>query len=277
MTETFFWHNLAKVSRPLLVIGTDSSSETGNAYLQVWDTRNGRGTRAHSIKLGNESGEVAFVRGLGNAVKKDRTAVLFVGMSTGDVHGYELSKKSTLERTCKLEGLCSAITAVAGDCAGSSYVSVADESGIVAVWMHSGGGWCQVYRYVDESDYVAALGLKGRVLVAGHASGAVSFHDVYGCAKMVETVTNAKSVTCVDVHPTQDIVLVGGEDCRATILALPTEGRRNMQVLLSVCLEAVIVGGRFTCARPDRPDITLLLWDRPYLIKYDFDDPVPKR
>lgn len=259
------------------MVGTDSSSETGNAYLQVWDTRNGRGTRVYSIKLGNDSGDVAFVRGLGNALKKDRTPVLFAGMSTGEVHGYELTKKSTLEMTCKLEGLCSAITAVAGDRCGSSYVAAADERGIVAVWMHSGGGWCRVYEFADESDHVTALGLKGRVLVVGHASGAVSFHDVYRCAKKVETVTNAKSVTCLDLHPTQDIVLVAGEDCRATILALPTEGRPNVQVLLSVCLEAIIVGGRFTCARPGRPDITLLLWDRPYLVKYEFDDTISKR
>lgn len=89
---------------------------------------------------------------------------------------------------------------------------------------------------------------------------------------ILQLVTNAKAVTCLDVHPSLDLVLVGGEDCRVTVVKIPHGCKSNAHILLSVCQNALVVGGVFNCSRQGRPDIALLLLDTPYLVKYDYED-----
>lgn len=271
VTQVFWWQNVPKFPRPLLVLVTDAPANGGKACMQVWDTRNGHGTRIFNVKFDNEENEVTFARGLGSAMIGNKP-VLFVGLSTGDVCGYLVNKKLQLERACTLKGLTSAVSALAGDKLGSAYITGSDEHGNITAWMHRKEGWACIYKYRDKMDYCCALGLRGRILVSGHASGKVSFHDLDEYQMLAETVTNSKGITSIDMHPTQGIFLVTGEDCRATILALPTDGGDNLKVVLSVCLNGVISGGGFTCARADMPDITLLLWERSHLVQYDYAD-----
>eukprot|EP00177_Eucheuma_denticulatum_P004659 GFKZ01008473.1.p1 GENE.GFKZ01008473.1~~GFKZ01008473.1.p1 ORF type:complete len:100 (-),score=13.78 GFKZ01008473.1:63-362(-) len=89
---------------------------------------------------------------------------------------------------------------------------------------------------------------------------------------ILQLVTNAKAVTCLDVHPSLDVVMVGGEDCRVTVVKIPDVCKSNAHILLSVCQNAAVLGGVFTCSRQGRPDIALLLLERPYLVKYDYED-----
>jgi hypothetical protein len=271
--QVFWWQNVPKQPRPLLVLVTDApAAGGGHASLQVWDTRSGRGTRLFNLQFDDKDhGEVHFGRGLSSALGAGNNPVLFVGLSSGDVCGFHVNRRGQLERACRLTGLSSAVSCVAGDKLASPYVAATDESGNLMVWLHRAGAWQTIYRHKDgEDDYCCSLGLRGRILVAGHSSGRVSFHDLDECQKLAETITNSKGITCVDVHPTQGIFLVTGEDCRATVLALPTEGGDTLKVVLSVCLNGVILGGGFTCAKPDMPDITLLMWERSHLVQYDF-------
>lgn len=267
----FWWQNVSKYSRPLLVVGTSISNQAGKSSVQIWDTRNGRGTKVFSVNLGTGENEVSFARGLGSCAKENKTNVLFVGLSTGEVYGYEVNRKSLLEKTCALKGLTGPVSCVAGNKSGSPYISAADERGNVAVWKHSDDKWVCVFRCGEQSEYCCSIAMKAEMLVMGSSSGVVSFYDVSEGRKLAETVTNAKAITCLDVHETQEALVVGGEDCRAAVLTLPN-GVKKPAVMLSVSLSGLIVGARFACIRPDRPDIVLLLWERNYLIRYDFVD-----
>lgn len=271
--DVFWWQNVPRYPRPLLVVVTDAPcTKGGQACLQVWDTRSGRGNRVFNLKFDErEHGDITFGRGVGSALGEKNAQILFVGLSSGDLVGYQVNKGGQLEANCKLRGLSSAVTCVAGDKLLSRYIAAADENGNIRVWLHSGNSWQAAYRYNDTSDdYCCSLGLRGQILVAGHASGKVTFHDLDDSLMLAETVTNSKGITSIDMHPTQGIFLVTGEDCRASVLALPTEEGENLRVVLSVCLNGVIIGGSFTCARPDMPDITLLMWERTHLVQYDF-------
>jgi hypothetical protein len=275
VVSLFWWQNVPRYPRPLLVLVTDAPNiEGGQASLQVWDTRSGRGTRIFYTKFGAEdNNSVHFCRGLSSAVGLDNATILFVGLSTGDVCGFQVNKRGLLERACILKGLSSAVSCVTGDKLASPYIAASDELGNVMVWVHRPDGWKAIYRYRDEDhDYCSSLGLRGHILVAGHASGKVSFHDLDECQRLAETITNAKGITAIDVHPSQGIFLVTGEDCRATILALPTASGENLKVVLSVCLNGVISGGGFTCKKNDMPDFTLLMWERSHLVQYEYNE-----
>lgn len=274
--EVFWWQNVPRYPRPLLVLVTDAPpGPDGKPSLQIWDTRSGRGNRVFSIKIDDQHNtDIRFARGIGSARVGDDDPFLFVGLSTGDVLGYQI-KRGHLLKVCTLKGLTSATSSLAADKVPSPYVCAADESGNIVVWMYRNATWRHIYRYHDgQDDYVCSLGLRGRIMVAGHSSGKVSFHDLDGDQKLAETVTNARGITCIDMHPTQGLLLVAGEDCRATILALPTEDGESLKVVLSVCLNGSISGGGFTCTRPDMPDITLLMWERTHLVQYEFTDHV---
>lgn len=271
--QVYWWQNVPRYPRPLLVLVTDAPQvEGGRVSLQVWDTRSGRGTRVFNQKFdAKEHSDIQFGRGLSSAIGDGNSTVLFVGLSTGDICGFHVNKRGQFVQACRLNGLPAAISCVAGDKLASPYIAASDENGNLMVWLHRAGSWKPIYRYKDtEDDYCCSLGLRGRILVAGHASGKVSFHDLDECQKLAETITNSKGITSIDLHPTQGIFLVTGEDCRATVLALPTEGGENLKVVLSVCLNGVILGGGFTCAKRDMPDITLLMWQRSHLVQYDF-------
>lgn len=273
--QVYWWQNVQRYPRPLLVLVTDTpNAKGGHACLQVWDTKSGRGARVFNLKFDErEHGEVSFGRGVSSALAAKNTQVLFVGLSSGDLIGYQVGKRGQLEAACRIRGLSSAVSCVVGDKMSSPYIAGADENGNVMVWLYRNSSWQAVYRYKDNGDdYCCSLGLRGRILVAGHASGKISFHDLDDSQKLAETVTNSKGITSIDMHPTQGIFLVTGEDCRATVLALPTEDGELLRVVLSVCLNGVILGGSFTCAKPDMPDITLLLWERTHLVQYEFQD-----
>lgn len=263
---------MKKFPRPLLVVATDSPPKSGKASVQCWDTRNGRGTLIFCVEVGSDDLDASFVRGIGSSVNANGTPTLFVGISTGEVYGYEVNKKSQLEKTCTLKGLTAPTQSVSGDSSGLPIVAASDENGYVFVWTHKKGQWECMYKYRNEDDYCSALGLKGQTLVTGHSSGQVVFHDLVRGQQLLQIFTNAKSVMCLDVHPTLNIALVGGEDCRVTVLEFSDERDEVVQVLLSVCQNAAVLGGTFTCSRPDKPDITLLIWEKSYLIKYEYKD-----
>eukprot|EP00173_Palmaria_palmata_P004649 Plantae.Rhodophyta-Palmaria_palmata.ctg6753.p1 GENE.Plantae.Rhodophyta-Palmaria_palmata.ctg6753~~Plantae.Rhodophyta-Palmaria_palmata.ctg6753.p1 ORF type:complete len:341 (+),score=26.87 Plantae.Rhodophyta-Palmaria_palmata.ctg6753:318-1340(+) len=270
--ELYWWAQAPRYPRPLLVLVTDAPNVPGNmASLQVWDTRSGRGTRVFNLKFNEkEHGEVLFGRGLSSALGEDNSTVLFVGLSSGDICGYSFNKTGLMEESCRLKGLPTAVSCVAGDKVLSPYIAASDENGQIMVWQYKGGSWKTIYRYNgDIDDFSCCMAIRGRILVAGHASGTVTFHDLDERQKFSETITNSKGITTIDMHPTQGIILVTGEDCRATVLTLPTEDE-VLKVVLSVCLNAVILGGVFTCAKPEAPDITLQMWERSHLVHYEF-------
>jgi WD40 repeat protein len=271
--QVFWWRDVAKYSRPLLAVAMDTpATGEGTACLQIWDTRSGKGNRLFNVSLDSEDSTIVqFGRGLGSMVIADGSTILFVGLSTGEVCGFQVNRKGALERTCRLRCSSSAITAIAGDKMISSFIAASDEGGNLIVWMHTEHAWTVVYQHhVPDDDYCCSLALRGQILIAGYYSGKVAFHDLEERQVLAEIVSNSKGITSIDVHPSRDIFLVTGEDCRASILALPTSDGEALKVIFSVCLNAIISGGQFTCVRPDMPDITLLLWERSHLVQYEF-------
>lgn len=258
---------MAGFSRPLLVVGTDSPPKCGKASVQIWDTRNGRGTLLCNVKVGSDDLDASFVRGIASSVNSDGAPILLVGVSTGEVHCYGINK-AQLEKTYTLKGLTAAAQCVSGDCSGPPVVAASDENGYILVWTQSGRQWECIYKYQNEDDYCSVLGLKGHILVSGHSSGLVLFHDAAQRQQLFQIFTNSKSITCLDIHPTLNVALIGGEDCRVTVMDF-SGGDEIVQVVLSVCQNAAVLGGTFTCSRPGKPDIMVLLWERPYLVKYE--------
>lgn len=257
--------------RPLLVVGTDSPPKCGSASVQVWDTRNGRGTLVFKVKVGSDELDASFVRGISSSVTANGTPILLVGVSTGEVLCYKINKKAQLEKMYTLKGLTAAAQCVSGDCTGLPVVAASDENGSIFTWMHGEEQWDCMYRFRNEDDYCSVLGLKGNILVTGHSSGRVLFHDIRQRHQLFQIFTNSKSATCLSIHPTLNVALIGGEDGRITILDFSGEGHRVVQVVLSVCQNAAVLGGTFTCSRPGKPDVMVLLWERPYLVKYEYE------
>lgn len=65
---------------------------------------------------------------------------------------------------------------------------------------------------------------------------------------------------------------MAGEDCRASILVLPSAGEVQLKLIFSVCVNGAITGAVFTCSRSNRPDISLAIFERSYLVQYNFTE-----
>jgi len=168
--------------------------------------------------------------------------------------------------------------AVAGEVLNKNYVAAVDELGNVVVWriVLKGNGLYHkriIYHYqCDDEDPIETLAFRRAVLVCGHASGNLTFHQVSQGIKYAEIQTNTRRITALEVYRDVNWVVVGGEDCRLSVLQIPVpETDDRTSLLFSLCLNAAVLGATFTSLDEKSPSFMLTLFDMPYLISYAYD------
>mmetsp|Transcript_51830 Transcript_51830/g.127207 ORF Transcript_51830/g.127207 Transcript_51830/m.127207 type:complete len:448 (-) Transcript_51830:83-1426(-) len=213
--------------------------------------------------------EISFIAGFAAMTKQE--PLLFLGTSTGHVFGFGgVAPDKAFELAHCLGGFPGPVSSLTTDRSRSPFLAAGDEKGKVIVW-DSVKDWAPVYQAQRENDTVTALGLRDQVLVVGHASGVITTHhlETQRCSGKINL--NARSVTFLDVHPLQDVILVGGADCRVAVCALPGDEKKRVTVLLSLCFSAVPVGGVFSGLRDDEtPDVAMSFAERNYLVHYEY-------
>lgn len=232
-----------------------------------------------------------FVRGLSQASSSPTGQLLFCGSSTGSVFGImqREGRAGGFEHVCTLNDLSGPVSALGGDKEATDLLAGADESGNLLVWRieedlesYEPGGNNEssensglysvdiVYEHSIEGDFVTCLGIRDGVVIAGHLSGVVTFHDVDNGTVVARAVTNVSAVTCLDICHSRNLVLVCGEDCRASVIGFPSERQRKPVVHLSLCLETAITGCAMTTTKDGFPGLAILVWDRSKVIRYEY-------
>jgi hypothetical protein len=310
VTGVYWWRGLAKYGRPLLVLTTDSTEKspatvqiwnawrgTGSRIFRSnFNCLDSNGKREatgpkeaaeHSTCegsiVGNEGPQ--FVRGISQASSSPSGQLLFCGASTGAVFGimHSEGRGGGFEHVCTLVDLTAPVSALGGDREATDLLAGADETGNMVVWrieedLDGDGGSAGssgysvdiVYKCSLEGDYVTCLGIRDSAVIAGHLSGVVTFHDVDVGAIVARAVTNVSAVTCLDVCLSRNLVLVCGEDCRASVLGFPAQRSSKPVVHLSLTLSTAITGCAVTTTKEGFPGIALLLWNQAKIIRYEY-------
>lgn len=304
VTGVYWWRGLAKYGRPLLVLATDSSDKSP-ATVQIWNAWRGTGSRifrsnfnclGREEESSNSDGTSApgpqFVRGLSQASSSPNGQLLFCGSSTGAVYGigHIIERGGGFEHIFTLRELATPVTALGADKDDTDLLAGADEAGNLIVWRVeedlefdandrkpaereeglSGYTVDVVYKHNAGVDYASCVGIRDRIIVAGHQSGSVTFHDLdLGCI-VARAVTNTSSVTCLDIYQSRDLVLVCGEDCRATVLGFPMGRSSKPVVHFSLALPSMIVGCALTPSRSGLPGAAMLLWDEAKIVRFEY-------
>jgi hypothetical protein len=229
------------------------------------------------------TGFPSHVRGISQASSSPGGQVLFCGSSTGAVYGilHKEGRGGGFHHACTLLDLTSPISALGSDKGGSDLLAAADEEGNLLVWRieeevdsnvgDEVGYCCQVvYRYSADEDLVCSIGVRDEVVVAGHASGAVTFHDLSSRRLVASTVTNTCMVTTIDVHHNRKLVLVCGEDCRVSVLGFPTRRGTKLVVYFSVAVTHSVVGSAFFTTREGLPGVAVLQWSESKILRFEY-------
>lgn len=241
-----------------------------------------------------------FVRGVSQASSSPSGQLLFCGANTGSVFGIVCreGRGGGFEHICTLNDLCEPIAVLGADKAGGDLLAAADEGGNLIVWRieedldyegddeecvsdknrsaQNGSGfaggytWDVVYRHKMEADFICSIGVRQNVIVAGHASGTVTFHDTDSGMITASAVTNTTMITGIDVYPGRDLVLVCGEDCRTTVLGFARTRGHKPVVHFSLALNAMVTGCSFTTTKDGFPGVALLLWDKSEIARFEY-------
>lgn len=232
-----------------------------------------------------------FVRGLSQASSSPTGQLLFCGASTGAVFGImqREGRAGGFEHVCTLKDLSGPVSALGGDKEATDLLAGADETGNLIVWRieedleeygpgensegsESTGGYSVdiEYEHSIEGDFVTCVGIRDSIVIAGHLSGVVTFHDIDNGTVVARAVTNVSAITCLDICQSRNLVLVCGEDCRASVLGFPSERHRKPVVHLSLCLETAITGCAMTTTKDGFPGVAVLVWDRSKVVRYEY-------
>lgn len=295
VTSIFWWSGIKRYNRPLLVLTTESSDKMSST-IQIWSTTRGTGSRLFRCEINElerdgcdgpklaEVVNIQFGRGLARASSGSTGPLLFCGASNGSIFGisYRDGRDEGFKRTCTLRELSNPIVTLAGDKKQSDFLAGSDEAGNIRVWSikeeldRDGTNpedyrCSEIYRYKLEDDFCCALGLRGNIVIAGHISGYVTFHDFGEKSVLASIVPNTKAITSIDTNQKKDLVLICGEDCRVCVLGFSENRGHKPVVYFSVSLGAVATGGAIFNLQGGYPRIALLIWEKHQILQYEYE------
>ncbi|CDF39569.1 unnamed protein product [Chondrus crispus] len=265
--------------------------------MQVWSLARGTGTRIFRRELSelqkealltttdaqDDAKEVQFARGIAQASLDQRGPILFCGTDTGSVHGveYRQTKSGGITRICTMTDLTHPVVCLAGDRRESDLLAGSDQAGNLTVWSvreepESDGSTklqCCVstaYTYHMKDDFFTSLGVRDKVVIGGHGSGCITFHDTEHKAVLASVVTNTKAITSIDVYEDRNLLLVAGEDGRVTTLGFSAKQGFKPVVHFSVAFESIIIGCAFSNLEGGLPRIAMLTWETCNLKQFEY-------
>lgn len=171
---------------------------------------------------------------------------------------------------------------IAGDKTNSDFLSASDEAGNVVVWSveeeldrdgtNPDDYRCEeIYRYTLDEDLCCALAVKGSIVIAGHVSGYLTFHDVDHRMMLCSLISNTRGITCIDTSSQRDLVLVCGEDCRVTVLGFSESRGHKPVVHFSVALDTMITGCAVQSSPRGCPRLAMLTWPQSQILQYEYE------
>lgn len=295
VTSVHWWIGVERYNRPLLVMTTESSSNFP-ATLQIWNVGRGTGTRilrCHVNELekedfydghGNIKADlkpIQFARGLAQASSGPMGQLLFCGTSNGSVFGieYKKAKGGEFNRICTLRDLSHPVVALAGDRKESDLLAGSDEAGNLVVWRieeeldrdasnNENYRATVLYRYFQQDDFFTSIAIRGSIVIAGHASGYVTFHDMELKMLLASVVTNTKAVTCIDIYEGKNLALVCGEDGRVSVLGFAERRGFRPVIHFSFAFDSILIGGAFSNLKGELPKIAMLAWEKCNLLQF---------
>mmetsp|Transcript_450 Transcript_450/g.1561 ORF Transcript_450/g.1561 Transcript_450/m.1561 type:complete len:332 (+) Transcript_450:312-1307(+) len=267
--QVAFVHYLAAelTSEVLLFVAVETNPPSIEVFLS--DTPSAAPTRSKDIVL-DSSHRGASITCM-DTVAADGGPLLAVGLSTGKIVLFS-RKAEMFRQVCELADLALPIISVKGDSSRHrSVLAACDESGRVLVWDEAGTNKFKLEHSIPpkSGDFPTALAVQDENLYVGHFSGRLHMHSLDSKRKVAEVVTNTRCITAIDAHPREDLLVVAGEDCRASIL-VPPRKQSPIQLIFSVCVNGMITGAVFTCDRPESAGVSLAIFERNYIVRYNF-------
>lgn len=235
--QTYWWKVPSRNSK-LLVIATTVSEDTP-ASVEIWDIGSlGRNSKIYefTMRTTSDGNRVEFVRGLcsidlvfqstGEETAEKVYSMLFAGISTGHVLGISADELGYFEHSTVIKELRSPITSLAADVRGAPQVAACDEDGNCVVWEFflEYKDFVQkktlyATRLPNRRDFYTTCALRGSVIVTGHNSGLLSFHQVEDEGVFAEVVASTSSIISLAVLPTADCVSCSAQQTQAKLAA----------------------------------------------------------
>uniref|UniRef100_A0A7S2ZGR4 WD repeat-containing protein 54 beta-propeller domain-containing protein n=2 Tax=Rhodosorus marinus TaxID=101924 RepID=A0A7S2ZGR4_9RHOD len=259
-----FW-SVFLTTEPILFVAVETVPPSIEVFRE--DQATGSYQRVQTTDLGRAHKDTAITAM--STISAAKGAQLAVALSSGSILVFS-KEGDSLKPVCTLSEFESPVCSVAGDATmHRGLIAASDESGKIAVWEEkSPNQFGLVFLTSLDSNYASALGLCGALLFAGSFSGKLFLFEVDDRRLDQEVITNTRCITAIDAHPTGDMILVAGEDCRASIFNVPLQSRQKMKLVFSVCVNGIIAGAAFTCEEPESLDISLSVVERHYIVQY---------
>jgi len=224
-----------------------------------------------------------FARGAAVAIAADGSSHVVFGASTGELYVVEADESGRFRAPAVFSHHKAPITAVA-----TAYQSrqgrwtedmgcqvvVADESGAISVWVADSAA---SYRLAERQPAVAAnvpavsLAVRSDFIVAARLDGSVQVISLRDGKLRAEFAAHSRWLTCMDIHPTKDIVATGAEDGTICVWTLPIGAQKTTALLSCVWMHAAVAGTAF-CG-PTFDDVAAVAYDTDELQLYKLARP----
>ncbi|KAL6744751.1 WD40-repeat-containing domain protein [Haematococcus lacustris] len=217
-----------------------------------------------------------FARGAAMNIACDGSANMCFGASNGCLYVLEFDESGRLRgptrfphHTAPITALSSAYASRQGrwtDDLGSSLVS-ADESGSLTVWEAASASSYKAVASLGEAKVPAvALAVRQEFVVAARLDGCIQVFSLRSKVLRAELAAHSRFLTCMDIHPTKDIIVTGAEDGSISVMTLPIGAQKTSSLLSVLWMHAPVAGVAFCGTHLD--DVAAVAYDTDELQLY---------
>ncbi|KAJ9517428.1 hypothetical protein QJQ45_016804 [Haematococcus lacustris] len=217
-----------------------------------------------------------FARGAAMNIACDGSANMCFGASNSCLYVLEFDESGRLRgparfphHTAPITALSSAYASRQGrwtDDLGSSLVS-ADESGSLTVWEAASASSYKAVASLGEAKVPAvALAVRHEFVVAARLDGCIQVFSLRSKVLRAELAAHSRFLTCMDIHPTKDIIVTGAEDGSISVMTLPIGAQKTSSLLSVLWMHAPVAGVAFCGTHLD--DVAAVAYDTDELQLY---------
>ncbi|GFH17169.1 WD_REPEATS_REGION domain-containing protein, partial [Haematococcus lacustris] len=164
-----------------------------------------------------------FARGAAMNIACDGSANMCFGASNSCLYVLEVDP---LGCPTSLPAICLQFDEWTDDL-GSSLVS-ADESGSLTVWEAASASSYKAVASLGEAKVPAvALAVRHEFVVAARLDGCIQVFSLRSKVLRAELAAHSRFLTCMDIHPTKDIIVTGAEDGSISVMTLPIGAQKG--------------------------------------------------
>uniref|UniRef100_A0A7S3QZ72 WD repeat-containing protein 54 beta-propeller domain-containing protein n=1 Tax=Dunaliella tertiolecta TaxID=3047 RepID=A0A7S3QZ72_DUNTE len=229
----------------------------------------------------NGVGEVyaPFVRGAALCLARNGSTNLCFGSSSGTLYVSEVDQSGRIQEPTPFFGHSSPITCmsteyqshhgrhIADKSPGSHLLASADEAGNISVWLAVSGDEYKVLSSIPSASIPAtSLAIRHDCLIAARLNGIIQVYGLKDSKLRAEIVAHSRWLTCMDIHPTKDIIVSGAEDGTINMWTLPIHNHKVTNLLSVTWMHAAVTGVTFCGSTFD--DLAAVAYDTDELRVY---------